>query len=169
MSVMKIKDFRNQLQIPEGGWSTLRQFTKWWWLSGQPCQPPEGCVKVCPGSHEFVLFRHGQFQVEQVTLMAGHPVPAHCHPSVRTYDCHLTGVGDADLETDPGIWQALPRSPKHEHHPMFRMLLIEAGQYHRGEAVEDTVALSFQEWLCDVEPSFITDNWLQPSGWTWGQ
>lgn len=49
------------------------------------------------------------------------------------------------------------------------MLMIEAGQYHRGVAETDTVALSFQQWLSGVEPSFITSNWLQPDGWTWGQ
>ena len=47
---MMIMDYRNQLQIPSD-WSTLRQFTKWWWDAGQPIDPPDDCVKVCIGSH----------------------------------------------------------------------------------------------------------------------
>ncbi len=164
-------DYRNQLQIPDNGfgWVNLRAFTKWWWASGQPIDPPEDCVKVCFGSHEFVMFRHLQYQVEQVTLMAGHPVPAHCHPSVRTYESHLTGSGVAELEDEAGSWRALRREPDRKHHPRFRMLMIEAGQYHRGKADTDTVALSFQQWLYSVEPDFITSNWLQPDGWSWGR
>lgn len=153
-----------------GSIETLRQFCNWWWREGRPYAVPEDCVRAHPGSHEFVIYRHGQFQVEQITLFPDYEVVAHCHPNVRTYECHLMGGGVAELEIDgTGQWKTLPYEPDQEHHVMYRRLLIEAGQYHRGVAHVVNVALSFQQWLNEVPPMFITDDWEQAGGGRWGE
>lgn len=152
-----------------GSIETLRQFTNWWWKAGQPYAVPVDCVCVHPNSHEFVIYRHEQFQVEQITLFPDHDVVAHCHPNVRTYECHVVGGGMAELEIDGVEWRRLPYEPDPKHHVMYRRLLIEAGQYHRGIADVVNVALSFQHWLDNVPPTFITENWKQADGGNWGQ
>lgn len=133
-------------------WDTLTQFTSWWWRSGSPYEVPKNPVKRCAGSVEFVLFRRGMFQVEQVILFPGFPVPAHAHPNLDTYETHLTGTGQAWLNG-----AKLPE-PNYRRGPRARRLLIKAGEFHSGEATEPVVTLSFQKW--NIEPTFISDNWI---------
>lgn len=123
---------------------------------------PDNPVKVCPGSHEFIMFRDGGFQVEQVTLFPNYEVSPHCHPNVDTYESHLCGSGEAWLENDCGICERLvykyDHDPKNRYH--LRRLHIKPGYVHYGMADTVVVALSFQEWINGVEPSFITDDWV---------
>ena len=144
----------------------LRQFTNWWWRAGQPYAPPSRPYRMADSSHSFVLYRCGPFQVEQVTLLPGVWVPEHCHPNVRTYECHIVGGGIAELQHGDG-WRKVPYWPDQRHHVKYRRLLIEAGQMHRGVAHVVNVALSFQHWLNGVRPTFIGDDWLQPDGNVW--
>ena len=138
------------------GWNSLRHFTNWWWRNGQPYKVPDESVKTCEGSHEWVLFRAGQYQVEQVTLLPNIPVPPHAHPNIDTYETHLTGVGNAWIED-----VHLPYSMDYEsHHPRARRLLIPAGTSHWGMADTVVVALSFQHWHNAISPTFITDDWV---------
>ncbi len=111
---------------------------------------------MCAGSHEWVLFREGQYQVEQVTLLPWFQVPPHSHPNVDTYECHLTGSGQAWIgETH------LPYALDYDKHPpRTRRLLIPAGVPHWGMADTVVVALSFQYWYKGVSPTFITDDWV---------
>lgn len=136
----------------------LRQFTRWWWRAGQPYLPPVDNTRRMEGTHEFVLYRHGPFQVEQVTLYPHIEVPPHSHPNVRTYECHVAGGGDAWLHTARG-WEKVPYKPDPSRHVMHRRLLIEAGQRHKGVAHVVNVVLSFQHWLNEVPPDFLTNDW----------
>lgn len=139
-------------------WTSIRQFTNWWWRSGQPFAVPNDAVKRCEGSHEFVMYRCGRFQVEQVTLFPGYAVPPHSHPNVETYECHLVGGGHAVVG---GV--RLPEYPSEDHHPKHRRIYIPAGIVHSGWAYVTNVALSFQRWHNDVPPTFITDDWEGPA------
>ena len=138
-------------------WPNLDAFVDWWWATGQP-HPPAVCVTRHAGSHEFIVFRDGQFQVEQVTLFPGYPVPPHCHPDVDSIECHLTGTGSAEV----GRFR-LPAVPNYRVRHSVRRLRIPAGVFHSGEAHSVTVALSFQLWREGVAPGFITDNWQGPT------
>lgn len=140
----------------EYGWTSLRQFTNWWWRNNRPLLQPENRMKVCDGSVETVLFRKGPFQVERIFLYAGVPVPPHTHPNVDTYETHLMGSGNAWIE-DVKLKYSLEGDTRH---PKYRRLLIKAGQSHWGIADTDVEALSFQEWLNGVPPTFITDDWV---------
>ena len=148
----------------------LRQFTNWWWRNGQPMRPPEDPVRIAKATHGLVLFRAGQFQVEQITLFPDFEVPVHAHPNVRTYECHIVGTGDAWLwdhatgYQSNGRWRKIPYATKKDRSPRVKRLLIEAGQAHKGVADTVNVALSFQHWLNGVEPSFIADDWLPGHG-----
>ena len=103
-----------------------------------------------------MLFRKGRFQVEKIYLDADTPVPPHCHPNIDTYETHLTGSGTAFIED-----RQLPYTMDYEkHHAKHRRLLIKAGEMHWGHAETKVVALSFQEWLNGVSPTFITDDWV---------
>lgn len=142
--------------MEEHGWNNLRQFTNWWWRNFQPYRVPEDAVKVSKGSHEFVMFREGRFQVEQVTLFPEVPVQKHHHPNINTYECHITGSGSAWLDG-----RELPFTYDYNRgSPMSRRLLIKAGEPHWGVAKTVVVALSFQEWLNGVPPTHITDDWV---------
>lgn len=143
----------------EGEWQTLKQFTDWWWRSGQPFRVPgPDYVKATKASHEFLMYREGRFQVQQVVLMPGFPVPKHRHPNVHTIECHIVGGGDAWVDG-----RHLPMVVSERHHPKYRRVRIPAGAWHSGEAYVVNVALSFQEWINGREPTFITDDWEGPS------
>jgi hypothetical protein len=139
-------------------WPNLDAFFDWWWESGCPIAPPPVCVTRHEGSHEFIVFRRDQFQVEQVTLFPGFPVPSHCHADVESIECHLTGHGEAEV----GAFR-LANIPNYRVRHRVRKLRIPAGVFHSGEAHSVTVALSFQVWRDGVTPSFITDNWQGPT------
>jgi len=137
----------------------LRQFTNWWWKAGQPYKIPEDPVKICKNSMEFVLFRVGRFQVEQITLVPGVEVPPHCHPNVDTYETHLCGSGIAFLGNNSyPLNYSYAHDPKNRFH--LRRLRIKPGVIHSGKADTMVVALSFQEWMDCVSPTHITDNWV---------
>ena len=138
-------------------WPTLGAFMDWWFVAGRPSRPPSACVTRHAGSHEFIVFREGQFQVEQVTLFPGYPVPPHCHPDVDSIECHLTGDGLAVIGG-----RGLPLRPNYRVRDSVRRLPIPAGVVHAGEAHSPAVALSFQKWREGVQPGFITDNWQGP-------
>ena len=148
----------------------LHQFTNWWWRAGQPMRPPEDPFRMAPATQGLVLFRYAQFQVEQITLLAGWEVPAHCHPNVRTYECHIVGTGHAWLwdhatgYQSHGEWRKIPYATKKNRPTKFKRLLIEAGQAHKGVADTVNVVLSFQHWLNGVAPSFIADDWQSAKG-----
>lgn len=140
--------------VKEGEWRTLRQFVDWWWRSNTPCDPPVDMLRQHRGSHETVLYRCGQFQVEQITLYPGHDVPSHSHPNVETVETHLVGSGLAYVGR-----KRLPYETDTRHHPRARRLVIQPGVRHRGVATTINVALSFQRWKDGTEPTFITDDW----------
>lgn len=145
----------NAPMVERGQWKTLRQFVDWWWRAGTPVEPPDEAFRQHRGSHEFVLLRDGQFQVEQITLYPGHPVPPHTHPDVDTVETHLCGGGVAKVGG-----HRLPEDVDHRHDPRVRRLLIPAGMRHEGMATVVNVALSFQRWRPGTVPTFITDNWV---------
>jgi len=145
-----------------GSYENLRQFTNWWWRNDEPLALPDDCLRLGPCSSQFVMFRDGQFQVEQVALYAGAVVPEHWHPNVDTYECHVTGGGEAYVGD-----VRIPDLPDFTKEVKFRRLHIAPGVHHRGRAAVDNVALSFQHWLNGVTPTFITDDWVQEGGGTW--
>jgi hypothetical protein len=134
----------------------LRIFTKWWW-ENKPFDVPDNPVKLSEGSHEFVMFRDKQFQVEQITLYPHFPVPAHCHPNVDTYESHLVGSGVAWVGENVMPYDCTFDIKKRYH---LRRLRIEPGVLHGGMADTMVVAISCQQWLNDVPPTFITDDWV---------
>ncbi len=158
---------------PGAQFTNLRQFTNWYWRNGQPYLPPEDPYRRAPATHSLVLFRAGQFQVEQVTLFPDFVIPVHFHPNVQTYECHIVGKGDAWLWDKAsgfqsfGRWRKVPYTTRKDKSPKYKRLLIDAGQPHRGKAHTVNVALSFQHWLNDREPSFIADDWQQPDQCLW--
>jgi hypothetical protein len=141
--------------VERGRWTTLRQFVDWWWRSGTPVEPPDDAFRQHRGSHEFVMFRAGQYQVEQITLYPGHRVPPHAHPDVDTVETHLYGGGMAKVGGVP-----LPGAVEPRRDPRARRLLIPAGVRHEGMATVVNVAFSFQRWREGTVPTFITDNWV---------
>ena len=137
-------------------WTSLRQFTNWWWRSGEPYRVPADPFKLFAASCEFVVFRSGQFQVEHICLLPNIDVPCHSHPNVDNYECHLSGCGDAWIDG-----RKLPHTNDYDkHHPRARRVLIKAGTPHRGVAHSVNVVLSFQHWLNDTPPTFITADWI---------
>lgn len=148
----------------------LRQFTNWWWRHDQPTRPPGDAYRTSRATQSLILFRAGQFQVEQVTLLPGFVVPVHAHPNVGTYECHIIGTGDAWLMRS-GRWDKIPYTTRLDRSPRFKRLLINRGQLHKGVAHSVNVVLSFQHWADDTPPSFIADDWHQPDklGWPDGQ
>ena len=108
--------------IKEGEWESLRHFINWWWRAGSPYKVPEDCVRRHEGSHEFVLYRCNQFQIEQVTLFPGYSVPVHSHPDVDTCESHIVGGGTAYVE---GV--RVPTNPDPRHEIKYRRLNIPAG------------------------------------------
>ena len=134
----------------------LKFFTNWWWKN-KPLDIPENPVKRSEGSHEFILFRDGQFQVEQVTLYENYPVPPHCHPNVDTFETHLCGSGIAWI-MDKTLPYDCTFDPKKRYH--LRQLRIKPGELHGGVADTTVVAFSCQHWLNDIPPTFITDDWV---------
>lgn len=135
-------------------WPTLQAFADWWFAAGRPFRVPPHPVTRHAGSHEFIVFRDGQFQLEQVTLFPQHPVPPHCHPDVDSIECHVTGHGTAEVGG-----RRLALRPNYRVRDEIRRLPIPAGVTHSGVAHAVTVALSFQRWRAGVPPTFITDNW----------
>ena len=147
----------------------LHQFTNWWWRNGQPYCLPEDPIRISRATQSLVILRAGQFQVEQVTLFPDFEVPIHCHPNVRTYECHIVGTGDAWLSVvEPYMshhtWHKIPYATKKDRSPKYKRLLIEAGQAHKGTAHTVNIVLSFQHWLNGVAPSFIADDWQGAKG-----
>lgn len=124
--------------------------------------PPTDAYREHEGSRQIVLFRRGKFQVEQVILLPGFQVQPHCHPNVETYECHAFGAGKAWVGG-----RDLTYKPDTEHPIWARKLLIKAGEYHGGMADEPTMAISFQQWFGDADPTFITDDWEQVDGGRW--
>ncbi len=132
----------------------VSQFMLWWLSVGRPYKVPEDPVRPGPKSHEFVMFREGQFQVEQVMLYAYAEVPTHRHPNVDTIECHLIGGGKAYVG-DKVVAERQAR------------IRIPAGALHGGVATCCNVVLSFQHWLNEVPPTFVTDDWEQVGGGQW--
>ncbi len=142
-------------------WINVSQFMKAWWRAGQPYKVPDKNYKeinvdgYIPMFREFVLYRAGQFQVEQITLLPDVAVPPHSHPNIDTYECHVAGSGNAWIED-----RQLPYTHDYrKHSPIARRFLIKAGDVHWGIADTVNVVLSFQHWHNLVSPTFITDDW----------
>ena len=135
---------------------SLVEFDKYWWgAAGKPLLVPADPVRRHKGSLHVILFRRGSYQVEQVTLFPGHPVPSHRHPDVDTFEHILTGSGVAHVGG-----RMIPQLPPVEcRRPELSRYLIRSRDWHSGEATEITVAISVQRWLHGVNPTFITDNW----------
>lgn len=148
-------------------WASLKDFTDWWWSENpyssfvsRPLAPPPDAVKMCEASCEFVIFRRGQYQVEQIILMPGRYVPPHNHPNVDTFEIHLMGSGTAELKLRNDSWFRCKQDADLSKLADKRRLHIKPGQMHRGVAATVNVALSFQRWLNGVRPTFITDDWV---------
>jgi hypothetical protein len=84
----RIFDFN---EIPKS-WASIEEFTQWYISVGMPFFPPrDGGVYVTDVTYSMIIFRHGEFQVEQYFIKPNVLLPPHAHKDFENIIVFLGG------------------------------------------------------------------------------
>lgn len=151
-----LKELVEGLHIPQS-WPDATAFARWYFESGMPFMPPyDAQVVATDDATAVVLFRHGQFQVEQYLIHKQEKVKRHSHPHIRELITVNFGGG--------------AQGPLSEHAHVSAMWgmgqpLLRGGQIHesadlqREANTEGYVLLTFEWWQDGVAPSSAALDW----------
>lgn len=126
---------------------TALAFAKWW-LKERTFEPPEKAQLRVGGISGTVLYRRGQYQVEQFIAEPFASAPAHHHPNIDTIEYIVSG----SLVFDHKTGRACGPGDRVRVHP---------GEVHVARAGENGVCfISMQRWLNGISPTSVTLDWV---------
>tara|TARA_R100001082_G_scaffold74509_1_gene43026 strand:+ start:367 stop:909 length:543 start_codon:yes stop_codon:yes gene_type:complete len=141
----------------------LTDFLEWYMEEGvSPYVPINRSLHFVEGLTSLCIYRHGQFQVELVTVTPNTYIPPHTHPNVDSYEVALRGVEFyLDGKTILPMWFANQPDKNSNlsaaHHKKVRVL--PSNEHSAKAGAEGGCFLSVQHWLNDVEPSAVGMDW----------
>jgi hypothetical protein len=151
-----LKELVEGLHIPQS-WPDVTAFARWYFESSMPFMPPyDAQVVATDDATAVVLFRHGQFQVEQYLIHKQEKVKLHSHPHIRELVTVNFGGGGQG-----------PLSPYAHVNAMWGVAqpLLKAGEIHesadlqRESNPDGYVLLSFEWWADGVKPTSAAFDW----------
>lgn len=151
-----VSELLDRLRLPPS-WDGVEAFARWYFDEGMPFLPPfDGRVVSTDDATSAVIFRHGQFQVEQYLIHKQEKVRRHSHPNIRELiTVNFGGGGEGQLHP-----QAFVSAMWGVGQPMLR-----AGQIHESsdlqrEANKDGyLLLTFEWWQEGIKPTSAALNW----------
>lgn len=119
-----------------------------WWLKTKPFEPPLSAQLRVGAISGTVLFRRGQYQVEQFVAEPFAEAPSHYHPNIDTIEYIVSG----SLVFDQSSGRACQPGDR---------VRVRPGEVHVARAGADGVCfISMQRWLNDVPPTSVTLDWV---------
>lgn len=141
----------------------LTTFLKWYLDGGlQIFTPLDNSIHFVEGLTSTCIYRHGQYQVEFVTVKPDTYIPPHTHPNVDSYEVALKGI---EFHSNGGVtlpmWFANQPSPDSNlsaaHYLFVRVLPDDEHSAKAGP--QGGCFLSVQHWLNGVKPSAVGMDW----------
>lgn len=141
----------------------LTDFLKWYLDAGlQIYTPLDNSIHFVEGLTSTCIYRHGQFQVEFVTVKPDTYIPPHSHPNVDSYEVALKGI---EFRSNGGttlpMWYANQKAENSNlsaAHYLF--VRVPPDDEHSAQAGPNGGCfLSVQHWLNGVEPSAVGMDW----------
>lgn len=135
-----------------------------WWKNAKPIRPPFDNTVVnfdnkVVGS---VLFREGQFQVQQFIVAPHTDIADHIHPNVDSFEVYIAGQIEFRLNGEritPMEELEFNETTKTCSH-FGRIVRVKPTDWHGGRFGEmGGVFFSVQHWLNDVPPSSVHLDW----------
>ena len=136
-----------------------------WWLTNRIMSVSQGAVRTMPfvgttlAGMQTLLYRNANFQVELFAFPEGSIVTEHGHPNIRSYEVYVGGTVAFTLDSS---WYYLKdqgsASQIDEKCPY--TLYLEENRIHGALFGQGGgTFISIQEWLNDVTPSCVGDDW----------
>lgn len=147
---------------------TLAEFCDWWAVHGPGLpQAPLDAVSFVGDCAGVVLFREERFQVQCWICRPGAIIPEHAHPSVESYEVHLSGGVTFFVEGQPVHPQRALTEPRRDGTGLPRVwgyrTYVGAGVMHHAEiGPRGGSFLSIQRWPAGVVPSSVELDWAGP-------
>jgi len=107
-----------------------------------------------------VLYRRDNFQVELITCLPDTVIPEHKHPDVDSYELFLYGMkfthsGEVVINDEQAL-EETDGMPAFAYHT----IRVRTNDPHGATASKNGGCfLSIQNWLHDVEPTHVGNNW----------
>lgn len=129
---------------------TLEEF-KNWWLTHRPMNTPKDNVVNKNGNLQgVVLYRHNQYQVQLFIVAPNSFIEPHIHPNVDSFEVYMGGEIDFVCDDKWYTQSELGNS-----------IRVKPNSYHGGKfGPSGGCFLSVQQWLNDVPPTSVGNDWV---------